>query len=237
MRYLILVSMIFFMYSCNLADRRVSGNGNLKTEQISIAGFNKIRVSGGMHVQLKQQDTFRVDVNADENLMEYIEVFKEGETLVVREMDGYNLDPSKEMIVYVSAPTFSHISVSGSGSITSENTITGNDPLSIDLSGSGNIDIDLNVPKINAEVSGSGTIDLGGRSEDLALSLSGSGNAHCFELITDNIDLNISGSANAEVTANKTLDARVSGSGDVQYKGNAMVTKNISGSGSIEKVN
>ena len=168
------------MYSCNLADRRVSGNGNLKTEQISIAGVNKIRVSGGMHVQLKQHDTFRVDVNTDENLMEYIEVFKEGETLVVREMDGYNLDPSKDMIVYVSAPTFSHISVSGSGSITSENTITGNDPLSIDLSGSGNIDIDLNVPKINAEVSGSGNIDLGGRSEDLSLRLSVSGTAHCF---------------------------------------------------------
>lgn len=222
--------------SCGFFDQKVSGNGNILTEKIETGSFSSVALSGSMNVQVRQDNSNGVSIRTDENLIPLIEVFVDGSTLVVREMKGYNLRPSKELVIYVSAPVFREIAVSGSGNIISDNAITGSESLNMKLSGSGTIDMEVDLPKIMTSVSGSGTVMLSGRSNDLEIDLSGSGSIKCFELESDNVSLDLSGSADAEVTANQNLDVHVSGAADVMYRGNAKVKKSISGSGSVKKV-
>jgi hypothetical protein len=237
MRYFLFICITLIIASCGLIEHRISGNGKIVSERKNLSGFNSLHVSGSMDVQLRQDDEFGISISTDENLMEYIEVYLDGQTLVVQEMSGYNLSPSRLMVIYVSAPEFRSLSVSGSGKITGENTITDNEALEMNVSGSGNIDLDVDVPKLSSSISGSGSVNLGGRTDKMDISMSGSGDIHGLDLISEEVVLDISGSANAEVNAQKSLDVHVSGSGDVVYKGNARVSKSISGSGSVKKIN
>jgi hypothetical protein len=238
-RYSLLVlSFVLVISSCRfLGGERVSGDGNITTENRQVGNFNSVELSGSLNVHLKQEPTNAVRVEADANLMPYIEVYTDGNTLVIREKRGYNLNPTKEIIVYATAPVYRHISISGSGSIFTDNELSSNELLDLSVSGSGGAMAQLNTAKLNIKVSGSGSVTVKGQASEMALSISGSGSVNAFDLNSENVTVGVSGSGDAQVNANTKLDVRASGSGSVSYKGNATVNKSTSGSGDVNKVN
>jgi len=235
--HLLLLTLVLFS-SCQFIFReKIRGNGHITTEQKNIGDFSSIELRGAMNVHLKQASGNDLKIETDDNLLPYIEVYTEGDKLIVREKKGYNLRPTRDINVYASAPVFRAIRLSGSGDILSDNTISGNESLDVSLSGSGGMKLEVDLPKITSHVSGSGDISLKGEARDADLSLSGSGSVRCMDLVSDNVSLQVSGSGDAGVTANKTLDVRISGSGSVAYRGNPSVTQKISGSGDVRRVN
>lgn len=205
-------------------------------KELTVGSFNSLDVRGNMKVSLRQESGSGVTIQTDDNLFEFLDVRVEGNTLVVDTRDGYNLNPSKDIIAYVSAPDFREIQLSGACDIVSEGIISGNEKLIISGSGSSEIELDVNVPAIETSLSGSGSVKLTGEARHFIANVSGSGDIICFDLVADNIQLDLSGSADVEVTANKQLDIDASGSSNVSYRGNAKVTQSISGSGSVKKV-
>jgi hypothetical protein len=104
------------------------------------------------------------------------------------------------------------------------------------MSGSGNVQLEVECDEISASMSGSGNMNLKGDTGRFHVQISGSGDVEAFELNAREVDANISGSADIRVTANEILRARVSGSGDIQYRGNpTKIDSKSSGSGSISK--
>lgn len=233
---IVLAFVLFTVCSCRyFGGERISGDGHVVTRQRSADGFNRVDVSGGIKVHVRQEATTSVKVEADQNLMEYIDVYNNGNTLVIKEREGYHLNPSKDIIVYVAAPVFKDIEVSGACDIIGDNTISGNEELRMHVSGAGDIIMQVALPKVSAEISGSGSIDLKGQATDFSAHVSGSGDVKCFDLVTDNTTLDLSGASEVEVTVNKQLDIDASGASNVQYKGNANVRQQISGAGSVKK--
>lgn len=233
--FFLLIVIIFS--SCRFfGGERISGDGHVTTQDRNVGSFNSVDAEGSVKVHLKQDASTSVRIETDENLQQYLDVYTKGNTLVIKTKEGYNLRPSKDVIVYTSAPVYTNIDVSGSCDILGDNNITSNDALAMQVSGSGKIDVQVTVPKVSADVSGSGDVFLKGTAKEFAGSISGSGSIKAFDLTTDDTKLDLSGGADAEVTANQKLDVEVSGSGDVKYKGNATVSQRISGSGSVKKV-
>lgn len=118
----------------------------------------------------------------------------------------------------------------------SDSPLSGNAELALGLSGQGDIQLEVHYPKISSQISGQGNIRLRGEAKDFDAHVSGQGDVKCFDLITDNTQLDLSGDSDVEVTANKQLDVEASGSSSVHYKGNPNVNQRTSGSGSINKV-
>ena len=235
--FLMTIAVLVLLSSCRLfGGKRVVGNGQIVTKDRSVNGFHNIDVRGEVTVRLRQDSMPSVRVETDENLFEYLDVHVDGNTLVIEPKKGYNLDPSKEIIVYATAAQFKEIDASGACTILSDNLISGNQELSIEASGATTINIQVTLPKLTTDVSGSGEVSLKGMAKEFSGSISGSGTIKAFDLITDNAALDLSGSADAQITANQKLDVEVSGSGDVEYKGNASVNQRISGAGSVKKV-
>lgn len=233
----ILFACVLTFSSCQfLGGEWVSGNGHIVSQQMNPGAFSSVEVSGDIKVHIQQNATPGVKIETDENLLQYLDVYASGNTLVIRSKKGYNLHPSKEVIAYVSAPSFKNIGVSGSCDIIGDSPITGSENLEMHVSGSGDITMQVALPKVTTEISGSGSVSLKGQATDFEARVSGSGDVKCFDLVTDNTNLHISGSSDAEVNAEKQLNVEVSGAGNVSYKGNASVTQHISGSGSIKKV-
>src|SRR5215212_7366738 len=157
---LLLLSSLIVLSSCHFfGGERVSGNGHIITQQKQVGSFNNVEVSGSVKVHVKQEATNLVNLKTDENLFELIEVFTDGNTLVIRTKKGFDLHPSEDIIVYVSAPFYKDIDVSGACDIISDGVITGTEALSMHVSGSGDISMDVNLPNISTDISGSGEIN------------------------------------------------------------------------------
>jgi Putative auto-transporter adhesin, head GIN domain len=228
---------IVVLSSCHhFFGERVHGNGNIKSEGRKTGQFISVDVGGNINVYIKQDSVRSIRVEADENLLPYIEVISEGDKIYIHEMDGYNLSPSGEIKVYVSSPVFKSLEASGACDIYGENQIISTEGISIGLSGSSNIKMDIKASKVDADLSGACTVELKGEAKEFKVEGSGSTDIKCIDLVADNVDIDISGSGEAEVYANTKLNVQVSGSGDVRYKGNASVTQDVSGAGSVKKV-
>jgi len=107
----------------------------------------------------------------------------------------------------------------------------------MEVSGAGDINMDVNAPGITAEVSGVGNVNLKGETKTFDLDLSGASKVHCYDLLSESTKVEISGVGNADVYASVKLDAHVSGAGSVSYKGGATnVSQEVSGVGSVKKV-
>jgi hypothetical protein len=234
--YLALSACLLILSSCGLFGQRIRGNGHITSQQKNVGSFNSVDVSGAVKVHIRQDGSSSVKLETDENLFEFLEVYTDGNKLVIKEKNGYNLDPTKDIVAYISAPSFADIDVSGACDIIGDSPITGTSALSMHVSGSGSITMEINLPKVSTDISGSGSVNLKGQATDFNAEVSGSGDIKCFDLVTDNTSIDLSGSSGAEVNANKKLDIEISGSADVQYKGSANVNQSISGSGSVKKV-
>lgn len=215
--------------------KRVRGNGNITTETRNITGFGSVDVSGAIDVYVKTDSVQSVKVEADDNLQQYIEVYNDRGTLRIHTRNGYNIRSSRGVNVYVSGPAFRRLEASGACDIYSENKIMSAEKMEIDLSGASDARVELNAPEVSVDVSGAGSVSLKGETKDLTLDGSGSSNFKCYDLMAENVNVEISGAGDAQVSASVKLDVNVSGAGSVRYKGNPQVNQRVSGSGSVKK--
>jgi hypothetical protein len=224
--------------SCrHFMGKKVRGNGNIKTEERPVSSFKNVDVSGAAKVMVSQGDRPSVKIEGDENLLQYMEVNQEGDKIVVRERQGFNLQPTGDLRVYVTAPVFNRIDASGACDIIGQTKISNPENMEMHVSGAGDIKMEVDAPRLTSTVSGSGSIYLKGQTKEVNLELTGAGHAHCYDLLAENTRVDISGAGSAEVYASVKLQADVSGAGNVSYKGNATnVDQHVSGAGSVHKV-
>jgi hypothetical protein len=238
MKNLLLLSLIAIacLSSCRFLGKRIHGNGIIKTVEKPISPFTEVEADGHIKLIVTQGDTKPIKIEGDENILSYIEVIQEGNKVKIQTREGVNLIPSGDLNVYISSPTYKSIEVSGSSDIVGQNKITSSEELNLQASGAGDIQMEVDAPKITSGISGSGSIKLKGQTKDLDIDLSGAGHAYCYELLTENTTVQISGAGSAQVYASVKLKADISGAGNISYKGNASVSQDISGAGSVNKV-
>jgi hypothetical protein len=226
---------VILFSSCHFFGRGIKGDGNVISQVRAISDFSSIDVSSAIDVYITQDAAFSVKVETDNNLQEYIEVYKEGGVLHIRQRSNTNLDPSRDTKVYVSAPMYQRLEASGACSIIGSNMISSTGTVDIDLTGASNASLDIKAPKVSAGLNGASKITLKGETKDLLIDGHGASHVNCFDLSSENAAVDVSGASSAEVFASVKLDAEASGASHVRYKGNPVVSKNESGAGSVEK--
>lgn len=227
--------LLFFAISaCRFSGKKIEGNGNIISEKRSAANISKIKLEGGINVII-DNGLAAARVEADENIIPYIVTETEGDWLKIKVKNNVTLHSTKPMTVYVSIPAVEEIKVTGSGSVSANGKFSSNNKMSFDVSGSGNITMEVNAPEVNADIAGSGVLNISGQARTVNVSIAGSGGYEGTNLKAENADINIAGSGDAAVFADVVLKASIAGSGNIKYKGNATVDKHISGSGEVIK--
>ncbi|MES2330992.1 MAG: head GIN domain-containing protein [Bacteroidota bacterium] len=218
--------------------QKVEGNGNLKKETRPASGYTSISSSGAWDVMVAYGESNSIQVEGDENLLEYISTKVEGGKLSIKTTKNVNLRSRNKITIYVSLTRLTGVSLSGSGDIIGDGKFSNDGKTDFSVSGSGNIKMTVNkLNNVDVGVSGSGRVRLSGSANSLEVRISGSGNADCGELICDDAYAHVSGSGNIKINANRTVDANISGSGNVSYRGAASdVKKHVSGSGRLSRV-
>ena len=230
-----LVTLVFASGCREIAGERVRGSGHVITENRTASGFNSIDVSGAIDVYIKQDSTSSVKVEADDNILEYIEVHTDGSTLEIYTEDNIRLKPSHKIKVYVSNPEYKDLQVGGASSIRSENEITSADVLNVDISGASEGRLEVNAPKVSVNLTGASNANIKGKTKDFEGSASGASEIRGFDLLTENAEVDASGASNIEVYASVKIAGQASGASGVNYKGNAQVNVEKSGASSVNK--
>lgn len=231
-----LTAALFLMVSCNPFGKTVSGNGNVATENRTASIASKIDAAGIFNIVLITGNSPEISVRADENLLPYILTEFSGNELKIRAKDGYSLRPSDNITIRYTTRELSDIELAGSCNVTGEGKFIGNDDLKIELSGTGNVKLEVNYPQVESKINGSGDVNLSGETRDSKISISGVGNYNAGELKSENVRINIAGSGNAAVYASANLDVNIAGTGNVDYYGNPQINQKIAGSGKIKKL-
>lgn len=224
--------------SCFLDDENFLGcevgQGPVVTRVLDLPPFTGIDMSIAENVVIKQGPEQYVEVEGQGNIIDRLRLNVNDNTWKIR-FDDCVMN-HQDMVFYITLPEVEYLAISGSGKITSDGLLTGG-TLDLRISGSGDMDLDLDYNNLDARISGSGDIDLDGECQNVDLDISGSGDFHAFGLKSQTCDVNISGSGNAEVWVTDDLNVKISGSGNVHYIGNPSVDVSISGSGKVVDTN
>jgi len=214
---------------------------------LELADFKSIYVNSGYTVVLKQTNKQEVIVEALPDILSVTEIKVDNGILMINverkpdapnkslwaKIDDIKLNPT--MKVYVSMKNVNELQVNGSGKIISENSIASNF-LTLGVSGSGSMDVDIKGNTVKAEVGGSGSMNLKGYATSLDASLSGSGALKGFDCPFEMAKVKLTGSGSGEINVTNSLEAYVFGSGSIKHKGaTKTLTKKVYGSGSVER--
>ncbi|HEY3430292.1 MAG TPA: head GIN domain-containing protein [Cyclobacteriaceae bacterium] len=214
---------------------------------LELQEFKSVYNNSNYTVYLKQTNKQEVVVEALTEIYELTNIIVENGVLMINverkpdnpnksvwaKIDDMKINPT--MKVYVSMKNLTDIQVNGGGKVISENSLAAT-VLTLSVSGSGSMDLDIKGDIVKADVSGSGKIALKGYASSIDANLSGSGDLNAFSCPLDNAKIKVSGSGECEVNVTNTIDAVVLGSGTIKHKGNTKnTTKKVYGSGSIDR--
>jgi Putative auto-transporter adhesin, head GIN domain len=221
--------------SSGWGGKKVRGEGATLKETRNVTGFKGFDSSIGADIFIKQSSVFKVTIEGQKNVLDLLKTELKGEMLKISFEKGYNVHYKEQLKVYIEAPSFEKLSMSGSGNVKAENALTGS-KIDIGVSGSGDFILDnIKFSNVDFHISGSGDIAVSGESEKVGFHVSGSGDIKAADLKAQNVECHISGSGSINCNATKSLNALVSGSGDIRYKGKPETLKTkVSGSGDIE---
>ena len=218
-------------------NKKIKGNGDIKTETRTVSDYDKIAIAGSFDIKLHKGNEGKLTVKADENLMEVIITEVKNGKLKIRIKKGYNIRSKRAIVVTVPFENIDAIALAGSGEVVSKDPINSED-LKLSLAGSGSMDINISARNLSSSVAGSGSLNLQGDVNEYKCSVAGSGNVNSFDLKANKVSVSVAGSGNVKVNANDEIKANTAGSGDIYYSGNPTIEKVKSvGSGSIRKKN
>ena len=221
---LILATFLFSFNSANAQfwkNETVKGNGNFTTETRSTSNYDEIYLVGSMDVELVAGKEGQIKVEAESNLMEHIITEVKNGALKISPADKVNLQPSRNKSIKLTVPfkDIRGVKLTGSGDLWNSDPIRGNS-FETSLTGSGNLNLNLDVDALESHITGSGDTMLSGKSNYFECKVTGSGDFQAFDLKAEEVKATVMGSGDVEVFTSVSLDARIFGSGDIHYEGN-----------------
>ena len=212
----------------------VIGSGNLTTRNFDLSHFTSVVARSGFQLELVQSSTFGVEVTADDNVMDYIDVDTSGNTLEIRPQWNRSFR-SVTLRAKITTPDLYEITLSG-GSQASISGFSSSHHLSVRLSGGSRVTGDITAGDAYFGLSGGSQVSLQGTADDLDVNGSGGSQLELEAFSANNADINLSGGGRATINVNGALDVNLSGGSHVTYIGEpTSIDTNLSGDSTISK--
>lgn len=215
--------------------KSITGSGNITNENRNIQGnFKSITVSNAIELIVEQADFTEVIVEADDNLQKGIITKVENGVLII-ESEYNNFINVKSRKVYVKMPKIEVLEASSAASITSINTLKGDD-ISLNSSSASTIVVAVEADYLNIDSSSGSSITLNGLALKFKASSSSGSTINAYSLSANEIIADASSGSSVEINPIVSLTAEASSGSNISYKSNPKsVQKSESSGGSISK--
>lgn len=214
----------------------VRGSGRVVSEEREIGGVTEVELQsfGSVHIEQGERESLRIE--AEDNLLRYIETEVRDGKLEIRHRRGTRLVNLMPIDYYVTVRTLEGISVSGAGNVDVSDLQS--ERLAVKLSGAGNVQIDsLQAGSLTATISGTGGLAVkGGEVQGQEVVISGAGDYNAQGLDSRETTVRLSGLGSATVRVRDRLDVTISGAGSVRYVGDPEVEQRVTGIGRVQRI-
>ncbi len=190
---------------------RVAGSGNVVTQKRDVSDFTTVEVKGAFDVEIVAQKDFGVEIEGDDNLLEFIRTDVGSGVLEISSEKSFSTNG--RIKVRVSAPNIEDLDLSGASNVS--------------LSGLAN-------DSMKVHSSGASKIKLAGETREFEIKLSGASKVEATDLKSVNVRVDSSGASHAKVFVTGDLNVDLSGASKVTYFGNPQnISKDLSGASSV----
>lgn len=193
----------------------INGSGNVITESRVVSGFDQVVVLGFGTLEIDVSGTESLEIEAEDNLLQYLLTEVKGTRLELSSEENVNLRPTEPVVYRITAAELSEIEILGSADVTTNG---------------------IESEAFRLTINGAGDVELTGAVTDLDVVVNGSGDLDATDLIASGAEVSINGSGSAVVNATTSLDVAIAGSGSVAYIGDPQqLATSITGAGKISK--
>ena len=210
------------------------GSGNLETEEYAFTNFTRVEISSAFEFEIEQSSSYSINITADDNVIDYVQVSQVGQTLKIR-LGTVTWFGPVTLRASVTMPQLSDLTVSGAsrGTVSDFNST---EDLDITVSGASKVTGDITAGNVEFDISGASTIQLEGSGNDMDAIVSGASRFNLDDFTVNNADVNFSGASSGTVNLNGRLDANLSGASRLWYIGEPTSTDiNTSGASTVSK--
>lgn len=246
------LAITLFLESCQDGVFCTQVTGAIETRSYTVDPFQGISSGIAADIYVTEGATTEVTMVAQTQLLDGVRFEVVNDVLEISYDRCYNT--SRKVEINITIPHLHTAKLSGSGTIvTNSNFTSGNRDLEVAISGSGEMNLNIDSDNSAVDISGSGSVNLQtgtqdqmdirisgsgdvraqGMTTDQNITISGSGTVRSFDCPTRNAVVNISSSGDAYVLASDNLSGSISGSGTIYYKGNPSTNVTITGSGDV----
>jgi len=224
--------------SCHVRDiyfgDGIDGNGNVTTEKRNVEGnFSKVDVSRGLNVTLEQADSYFVEVEADQNLLEHISTKVENGTLYITSDE--NIDEATAKNIRVKLPSLKALKATSGSSVSTKNTFSGTD-IDVKTSSGSEADLSLEFDSIKCESSSGSTLSVKGKALQLKTDSSSGSTIDAQGLLVNDVVSETSSGSSTDVHPLVSLKAKASSGSSIDYNSSPKtVSKEESSGGSVSK--
>ncbi|MCU0458344.1 MAG: DUF2807 domain-containing protein [Bacteroidales bacterium] len=204
------------------------------TEKRQVSGFDEVSFALSGEVYISLGSGYSVELEGDRDYLKEIITEVDGDNLKIKTEKWFNTG-NKKVIVRITMPALDGLSISGSGKVTVNDPLKGEN-LDVAISGSGKIYLrDVALGDVECSISGSGSLIVAGSGtiKSFEMSVSGSGDYLGEATRVGTLVARISGSGNCDCHVTDMLRASISGSGSIYYSGNPKIDASVSGSGKV----
>lgn len=253
---LLIVTLACSLSVGNIEIDSIRGDGDLVEQERQVSGIKSVRVAnqGNLTIELGEQESLVIE--AERNLLEYLESEVRGGELVLETRGGVNLRNTEPIRYTLTVRELEEINVSSSGNVVAPEFVTGGftvrvsssgnvslegltvEDLQVSISSSGDVSIDaLAAERIRVNISSSGNLVISaGEVVDQDITISSSGNYEAGGLRSRRADVALTSSGSATIRVSDELTARLTSSGDLFYIGSPTIEARESSSGDVIQV-
>lgn len=176
----------------------IRGSGKVVTQEEATTGFDSLDISHGFQVDVRQGDTFSVVIRINDNLVEHLQVVKQGSTLKIGLKPGRSYSIQKATL---------------------EADVTMPELTGADLSGGSHLRGEVEVGDLKLDLSGGSHVTLSGSAGNLTIDADGGSHAKLADLAVVEATVDARGGSHATVRPSGRLDAVAKGGSHIRYLG------------------
>jgi RNA polymerase sigma factor (sigma-70 family) len=202
----------------------IRGSGKEATKELKLADFTTVDVGAAFRVEVTRAANFRVTITADDNVLPYVKVARDGSALKIG-LDGKRRSFRQVTLkAAVAMPNLEGVSAGGASAV----TVTGfksEKDCKIRVSGASRLTGDLGAGAVDLEASGASHVSLKGSAKKARLSGTGASHLALAEFAVESADVTLTGASHAKLQVKSELDYDLSGASHLKYAGAPKVGK------------
>jgi len=212
-----------------------TGSGDIISDTRTVRAFSGLEVEGPFEVIITTGSPDKLVIEADDNLMEYVETEVDGNTLEIRLSRRFNLRDA-HLKAYVSSGEINKVHASAAANVTTKTGLVSANKIDLSSSSGASINGNVDAPNVTGKASSGSKLDLRGKARNLNLSSSSGATIHAYDLLSENTSASSSSGASIQTFASLDMNASASSGGEVTFRGPGRVKKNESSGGSVKRV-